>query len=83
MKSSALQSCLAGAELTHSPLTAATRVRNPASAREMVLWSPSQTGEFPTGTPVTSHTKTIRTQTSVSTSIINISSITCFVIVAK
>ena len=39
MKSSALQSCLAGAELTHSPLTAATRVRYPASAREMVTKS--------------------------------------------
>ena len=38
---------LAGAVLTHSPLTAATQVRYPASACEMVMWSPSQTGGFP------------------------------------
>ena len=57
-----------GTVLTHSPLTAATRGRYPASACEMVMWSPSQTGVFPPGTPVSSHTKTIRTQTSVPTS---------------
>ena len=56
---------LAGAVLTYSPLTAATRVRYPASACGMVMWSPSQTGGFPLGTPVSSHTTTIRTQTSV------------------
>jgi len=50
---------------------------------EMVMWSPSQTGGFPPGTPVSSHTKTIGTQTSVPTSMINISCITCFVIVVK
>jgi len=42
--------------------------------------SPSQTGGFP---QVFSHTKTIQTQTSVPTSMINISCITCFVIVVK
>ena len=67
-----MSDCLAGAVLTHSPLTAATRVRYPASACEMVMWSPSQTGGFPPGTPVSSHTMTIRTQTSVPTSMINI-----------
>ena len=75
--------CILDALLTHSPLTAATRVRYPASACEMVMWSPSQTGGFPPGTPVSSHTKTIRTQTSMPTSMINISCITCFVIVVK
>ena len=75
--------CLAGAVLTHWPLTAATQVRQPASACEMVMWSPSQTAGFPQGTPVSSHTKTIRTHTSVPTSMINISCITCFVIVVK
>jgi len=38
--------------VTHSPLTSATRVQYPASACEMVMWSPSQTGGFPPGTPV-------------------------------
>ena len=38
---------------------------------EMVMWSPSQTGGFPPGTPVSSHMKTIRTQTLVPTSMIN------------
>ena len=47
------------------------------------MWLPSQTGGIPPGTPVSSHTKTIRTQTSVPTSMINISCITCFVIVVK
>ena len=75
--------CLAGAVLTHSPLIAATRVRYLASACEMGMWSPRQTGGFHPGTPVSSHTKTIRTQTSVPTSMINISCITCFVIVVK
>ena len=42
-------SCLAGGVLTHSPLTAVTQVRYPASACEMVMWSPSQTGGFPPG----------------------------------
>ena len=54
-----------------------------ASACEMIMRSPSQTGGFPPGTPVSSHTKTIRTQTSVPTSIINISCMTCFVTVVK
>jgi len=49
----------------------------------MVMWSPSQTGGFPPGIPVSSHTKTTRTQTSVPTSMININCITCFVIVGK
>jgi len=49
----------------------------------MVMWSPSQTGGFPPGTKVSSHTKTIRTQTSVPTSMIDISCITCFVIVVN
>jgi len=44
----------------------------------MVMWSPSQTGGFPPGTPVSSHTKTIRTQTSVPTGMLNISCITSF-----
>jgi len=57
--------------------------RYPASACEMVMWSPSQTGGFPPGTLVSSHTKTIRTQTSVPTSMINISCLTWFVIVVK
>ena len=74
-------SCLAGAVLMHSPLTAATRVRYSASACEMVMWSPSQTGGFPLGTRVSSHMKTIRT--SVPTSMINISCITCFVIIVN
>ena len=65
----------------HSPLTTVTRVRYPASACEMVMWSPSQTGGFPPGTQVSSHMKTIRTQTSVPMSMINISCITCFIIV--
>ena len=73
--------CLAGVVVTRSPLTAATRVQYPASACEMVMWSLSQTGGFSPSTPVSSHTKTIRTQTSVPTSMINISLITCFVIV--
>jgi len=64
-------------------LAAAIQVRYPASAFEMVMWSPSQTGGFPPGTPVSSHTKNIRTQTSVPTSMINISCITGFVIVVK
>ena len=75
--------CLVGAVFTHSPLIAATPVRYPASACEIVRWSPSQTGGFPPGTPGSSHTKTIRTQTSVPTSMVNISGITCFVIVVK
>ena len=45
----------------------------------MVMWSPSQTVGFPLGTTVTSHTIV----TSVPTSIINISCITCFIIVVK
>ena len=49
-------------------LTTATRVRQLASACEMVMCSPSQTGWFPPGTPVSSHTKTFRTQTSLPTS---------------
>ena len=53
------------------------------SACEMVMWSPSQTGGFPPGTPVPSHTKTTGTLTSVLTSMINIRCITCFVIVVK
>ena len=40
-------------------------------------------GGFPPGTPISSHTKTTGTQTSVSTSTINISYITCFVIFVK
>ena len=48
-------------------------------ACEIVMWSPSQTGWFPPGTPVSSHTKTIRTQTSVPKSMISISCRTCFV----
>jgi len=40
------------------------------SACEMVMWSSSQTSGFPPGTPVSSHTKTNRTQTSVPTSMI-------------
>jgi len=68
--------CLAGAVLTHSPLTTATQARYPALACEMVMWSPSQTGGFAPRSPVTSHSKTIRTQTSVPTSMINISCIT-------
>jgi len=47
------------------------------------MWSPSQTDGFPPGTPVSSHTKAIRAQTSVPTSMIYISCITCFVIVVK
>ena len=38
--------CIAGLVVTRSPLTAATRVQYPASACEMVMWSPSQTGGF-------------------------------------
>ena len=57
--------CLAGAVLTHSPLTAATQFWYPTSAYEMVIWSPSRTGGFPPGTTVPSHTVTTRTQTSV------------------
>ena len=41
---------------------AATRVQYSASAGEMVMWSPSQTGGFPLGTPVSSHTKTTQTK---------------------
>ena len=67
LNDSSLQ-CLAAAVLIHSPLTAATRVRYPASACEMVMWLPSQTGGLPPGTPVSSHTKTIQTQTSLPTS---------------
>ena len=74
---------LAGVVVTRSPFTAATRVQHPASACEMVMWSPSQTCGFPPSTPVSSHTKTTATQTSVPTSMINISCITCFVIVVK
>ena len=48
-------------------------------ACEIVMWSPSQTGWFPPGTPVSSHTKTIRTHTSVPKSMINLSCRTCFV----
>ena len=51
----------------------------PALACQMIMWTQSQTGEFPPGTPFSSHTMTIRTQTSVSTSMLNISCITCFV----
>ena len=51
-----------------------------ASACEMVMWSPSQSGGFPPGTPVSSHTKIIRSQTSVPMSMIYKSCITCFVI---
>ena len=69
--------------VTHSPITAASRVKYPPSACDMVMWSPSQTGGFPSGTPVSSNTKTIRTQTSVPTSVINTSGIACFVIVVK
>jgi len=61
-------SCLAGAVLTHSPLTAATRVRYPASACEMVIGH-----QVRPGIPASSHTNIIRTQTSVPTSMINIS----------
>jgi len=50
--------CLAGLEITRPSLTAATRVQYPASKCEMIMWSPSQTGEFAPGTPVSSHTKT-------------------------
>ena len=52
---------------------------------EMVMWSPSQTGGFPPGTPVSSHTKTTGTKTSLQrvwyiwVYIIG----TCFVIVLK
>jgi len=49
----------------------------------MVMWLPSQTGGFPPGTQVFSHTKTTGTQTSVPTRMINISCITCFVIVVN
>ena len=45
-----------------------------------VMWSPSQIGGF---SPVSSHTKTTGTQTSVPTRMINKSCITCFVIVVK
>ena len=55
----------------------------PASACEMVMWSQSQTGGFPPGTPVSSHTHTTETQTSAPTSMINISCITCSVIDVK
>ena len=48
-------------------------------ACEIAMWSPSQTGWFPPGTPVSSHTKIIRTQTSVPKSMIHISCRTCFV----
>ena len=41
-------------------------------ACEMGTWSSSPTGGFPPGTPVTSHTKTNRTQPSVPISMINI-----------
>ena len=64
--------CLAGA---------ATRLQYPSSSREMVIWSPSQAGGFPPGTPVSSHTKT--TRTSVPTGMIDISCLTSFVIVVK
>ena len=40
------------------------------------MWSPTQTGGFPPGTPVSSHTKTTGTQTSVPTSMIDISCLT-------
>ena len=60
-KSTVSKGCLASAVLTHSPLPAATRVRYLASACEMVMQSPSQTDGFPPGTPVSYHTKTIRT----------------------
>ena len=75
--------CLVSAVFRHSPLTAATRVRYVTSACEIVRWSPSQTGGFPPGTPGSSHTTTIRKQTSVPTNMVNISGITCFVIVVK
>ena len=71
--------CLTGTVVTRSPLTAVTRVQYPALACEMIMWSQSQTGGFPPGTPVSSHTKTTGTQTSVPTSMLNISCITCFV----
>jgi len=44
---------------------------------------PSQTVGFLPGTAVSSHTKTIRIQTSVTTSMINIGCKTCFVIVVN
>ena len=69
--------------VTCSPLIAATRVQYPESACEMVVWSPSQTGGFPPGTQLSSQMKTTGMQTSVPTSMINISCITCFVIVLK
>jgi len=74
---------LADAVVTHSPFTAVTRVQYTASACEMVMWSPSQTDGFPPGTPVSSHMKTIRPQTSVQMSKINISCIAYFVIVVN
>ena len=80
---SSTNKCIWGVYRNHSPLTAVTWVRYPASACEMVMWSPSQTVGFSPGTPVSSHTKTIRKQTSMPTSMIYISCITCFVIVVK
>ena len=74
---------MAGAVVTHSLLTAVIQVQYPASACEMVMWSPSQTGGFPPGTPVSSYTKTTRTHTSVPTSMIYITCITCFIVVVK
>ena len=77
------KACLAGAVLTHLPLTTVTRVKYLASACEMVMWSPSQTGGFHPGTPVSSHKKTTETQTSGKTSTSNLTCITCFIIVVK
>ena len=42
-------------------LTHATQIRYPASAYEMLMWSPSRTDSFPLGTQVSCHTKTIQT----------------------
>ena len=71
--------CLAGAVDTRSTFTVAIRVQYPASACGVVMWSSIQTVGFPPGTAVSSHTKTTGTQTSVPTSMINISRIICFV----
>ena len=45
--------------VTRSYLTAVNQVQYPASACEMAMWSPSQTGGFPPGTPVYSHRNAI------------------------
>ena len=46
-------------------------------------WSGSHSVGFPWGNPVFSHKNTTRTQTSVPTSLINVSDVICFVIVVK